>query len=175
MGRHKDPKLRVGRNKKRCGKCGLIKSKDKFPKDKRSPDGLSYLCKDCKRAYDTAYHKSRRAGAGKVTNTRAAGIDSWNQIDSVLRELSETQYKINVETDLCEQRKKMVEQYSQEITEPLVGHQIGLQKMLIDFLKKNLIKAQKVRKYRFGSVCFMLGQLELKLNPALAGKLMGKP
>lgn len=175
MGDNKTSKTRVARGKKQCTKCRIIKSKDKFPKDKRAPDGLNYICKDCRRAYNTTYQKLRRGGKPKVTNIRAAGIDSWNQIDSVLRELSESQYKINTENALCQERKALIDKYSQEITEPLVAHQIGLQTILIDFLKKNLVEAQRVRKCRFGSVCFMLGKLELTLKPALAGKLIGKP
>ncbi|MBA7656591.1 hypothetical protein ES703_64517 [subsurface metagenome] len=174
MGRHKDPNLRVKRDKKRCSKCGLIRSIDKFPKNKRAPDGLGYHCKDCEEAYNTAYHKLRRAGKLAVFRV-VAGIDSWNQIDSVLRELSEAQYRINTETNLCKQRKKMIEQYTQEITEPLAAHQISLQKMLVDFLKKNREKAKQVTVCRFGAVCFRRGKVELTLKPALAGKRMEKP
>jgi len=163
------------RDEKRCSKCGLIKSKDKFAKKASSPDGLAYICKDCRRAYDTVYHKLQRSGKSRATNTRAAGIDSWNQIDSVLREMSEVQHKINTESDLREQRKQLIEQYAQEITEPLVAHQIGLQKILTDFLKKNREKAKQVFACRFGAVCFRRGKVELTLKPVLAGKLIGKP
>lgn len=36
---------------KKCGKCGEVKSKGEFHKDKRSKNGLQYRCKVCQKAY----------------------------------------------------------------------------------------------------------------------------
>jgi hypothetical protein len=44
---------------KRCSKCDLLHWKDDFAKDKKSRDGLTYICKDC------------RAAARKTASARA--------------------------------------------------------------------------------------------------------
>ena len=41
---------------KRCTKCGKLKDKGEFGKDKRLKDGLSYWCIKCEREYQHAYY-----------------------------------------------------------------------------------------------------------------------
>lgn len=43
-------------NRKICGHCKNWRDISKFGKCKRSPDGLYYICKLCKREYDRNYY-----------------------------------------------------------------------------------------------------------------------
>jgi len=47
--------------KKKCsGPCGLIKNLDEFGKNKKSPDGLNYICKECASAYRKQHHAKNK-------------------------------------------------------------------------------------------------------------------
>ncbi|MHC4462896.1 MAG: hypothetical protein ACYS30_15925 [Planctomycetota bacterium] len=48
--------------KKRCTKCGKIKDKGEFGKEKRHKDGLRYSCKSCEQQYQRAYYLRNRKG-----------------------------------------------------------------------------------------------------------------
>lgn len=163
------------RDNNRCCNCGVTKTKDNTTKDKRVRNGFQSLCKNCKRAYDRVYRKLYREGK-LGAHKSLAGIDSWNQVDSVLRELSELQYRINTENDLCQQRIDLIKEYSQEITDPYIAHQLGLRSMLDSFFKRNpgKLKTSK-REYCFGTIVIRRGKRILSLEPELAGKKLGKP
>lgn len=44
---------------KTCKKCHTAQSLANFHRNRNTPDGYSYYCKDCKRAYDRAYHEPK--------------------------------------------------------------------------------------------------------------------
>lgn len=169
--------------RKRCSKCKKIKLSSYFTQSKDKPDGLADQCKECKREYERNYKREwrrirRQKGIvekpGIKTIAPATGIESLDQIDSVIRELAELQTGINYEKLTCKKRIDMVREYTKETIEPWLAHQIVLRTMLLDFLKKNGEKTL-TRKYRFGSLQFSRGKLKLRLNTDLAKQRIEKP
>jgi hypothetical protein len=120
------------KNIDRCSICGVLKTKENTDKSNKARNGFQTYCKSCNRAYVRGNRRLRQTDGRHIKT----GIDSWDQVGSVLRELSELQYKINTETELCQKRIAMIEEYSQEITDPCIAHQIGLRIMLENFIKK---------------------------------------
>jgi uncharacterized protein (DUF2249 family) len=47
------------KSKKKCSKCGEIKSIDSFCKDKYSSDGVSYQCKECRKTHWAKYYREK--------------------------------------------------------------------------------------------------------------------
>lgn len=45
---------------KKCNKCGLVKDESEFGKNKRSKDGLHFICKTCKSEQDKAWNSHNR-------------------------------------------------------------------------------------------------------------------
>lgn len=45
---------------KKCSKCGIVKSTEKFNKDIRHKDGLQSQCKSCKALYDKSYRQNHK-------------------------------------------------------------------------------------------------------------------
>ena len=45
---------------KQCSKCGKLKDKGEFCKQKRYKDGLRYWCKPCEQQYQRAYYLRNR-------------------------------------------------------------------------------------------------------------------
>lgn len=45
---------------KKCNKCGVVKEESEFGKNKRSKDGLHFICKTCKREQDKAWGDKHR-------------------------------------------------------------------------------------------------------------------
>lgn len=165
---------------KRCGKCGKVKASDDFHKSRSSKDGLGHVCKECYKAYykDHKQHlKSTHKKRSDVDSQNSrAGIDSWQQVDSVLREMAESQLVINHENTALEERINLIKSYSNEIIEPPLSHQMVLQTMLIMFLKKELLKTKNTtRKFPFGKIFWSNGKVKIKLNTELAKNRMGKP
>lgn len=175
-----------------------------FSKNKRSPDGFCLWCKKCQKEYrdrrilhtnsnapktyelhslecackecekrNERIYKNQQ-GRGKADVTETLGIQSWNQVDSVLREMAELQSDINKETTVCEKRVSMIREYSKEVIEPWLVHQIVLQATLQNFLRKDGRK-RLVGRYRFGIINFFRGRLKIKLNLNLAKQQRGKP
>lgn len=50
--------------------CGEIKPLENFSKYRRSKDGHSKICKDCKRAYDRKYYKAKDGRKEQIANNR---------------------------------------------------------------------------------------------------------
>jgi len=145
-----------------------------FAKHKRNRDGLSYVCKDCMKLYARDYHQRRRLDGS--LEPKDPGLKTWEQVDGVLREMAELQVIINTEQALCDKRVAMVRKYSADAIEPHRGHQMHLQRMLEDFMKKNCPKSIVTkRKFRVGSVSFCRGKAKVDLEITLADKMRGKP
>jgi len=169
---------KINSKSKRCSRCGLVKPAEQFIKNMSSPDGLASKCKECNREWHRLYKKvsKERAEGKSVENITAKGIDSIEQVDSVLREMSELQFKINTERKLLSDRIKMLTEYTENIIESDLWHQYNLHNMLKEFLKRiSKNGSMKKENFRFGLIKFSKGKLEYELRPVLAGELMGKP
>jgi len=164
------PKIR----EKSCSKCGIVKPKSEFHKDKNIADGYRRECKDCKRDYERVYKRAyRKFGATKPERVE---IETWDQIDSIIREMAELQCQIQDEHKQCDYRIQLLKGYSNEIIEPALCHQISLRLMLDAFLKKHCPRTKTTKKgYRFGTLQFSRGKLEVELNTERARKYIGKP
>jgi hypothetical protein len=187
---------------KKCNKCGKVKPREAFSKNKNMPDGRCAWCKDCQKDYydnrssrpsttksyelhdlkceceECEKRKVRidksRQGRGKADLAEVRGIENWNQVGSVLRELAELQSGINEEEVNYEKRVSMIRKYSDEVIEPHLAHQINLQTMLQNFLKKDGRK-RLIRKYNFGVIKLFRGRLKIQLDADLAKQKMGMP
>jgi len=54
---------------KKCNRCELVKDESEFNKNKRSKDGLHFVCKTCKHEIDKAWdsqHRKQRSEASKL-------------------------------------------------------------------------------------------------------------
>ena len=160
----------------RCCCCGVLKTPKNTGKNKDVRNGLKSKCNACTSAYNREYRKQHKNVKEKMLHQSNQGIDSTNQVDSVLREMAELQHQINTENGLCEKRKKMIEDYTEELIEPLVVHQHKLRGMLNAFIKKAWHGSKrKAGHYRFGSIRLHRGKLIVDLKPELAGRFRGKP
>lgn len=155
---------------KNCTKCGKAKPLACFYKQKRSADGRGSICKEC---HKTLYRKNQ--GDIDPPNCRS-GIDSWQQVDSVLRAMAESQIAIDKEQAVCDKRVGLIKKYSEETIEPHLTHKMGLENLLTNFLKEKLpgIKTT-VRKFSFGQIFWRKGKITINLNTELADRRMGKP
>jgi len=162
---------------KRCSKCGKEKPADCFTKNSHTKDGLNGSCKECKHQFENSYKRNRRIRPCDIDpqNSRI-GINNWQQIDSVLREMAESQVVINRENAILEKRLGLVKSYSDEIIEPIFSHQIALRTILEIFFKKELSKTKTTRRqFKFGNIFWHKGKISIKLNTELAGNRMEKP
>jgi hypothetical protein len=133
---------------------------------------LNCNCKKCERKNEQIYKNQQ--GRGKADVAEVRGIENWNQIGSILRELAELQSGINEEEANYEKRVSMIRKYSNEVIEPYLAHQINLQTMLQNFLRKDGRK-RLIRKYDFGIIKLFRGQLKIQLDADLAKQKMEKP
>lgn len=164
-------------NTKQCTRCGIEKPVSSFTKCCANKDGLHNNCKDCKQQFERAYKKNRRKEPLDIDSQNSkAKIDSWTQVDSVLREMAEMQLVVNKETEALEKRISLVKSYSDEMIEPCVLHQIALQGMLKMFIKKELAKKKiAVRRFAFGQVLWNNGKVDIELNVEFAKERLDKP
>ena len=154
---------------KRCNKCHLLKPVKDFSKDKKSPDGYGYTCKTCKSLYAKECYQRERPNS-------KAGLDSWDQIDSVVREIAEIQAAINAEKATCERRIAQLKEYVNKAIRPWQAHQERLIDMLREYFKKNHTDTVAATKdCRFGTVGYFGGRIILDLNTELAKERIDKP
>lgn len=67
-----------------CTKCGLEKPFSEFHKHKDTKDGLTYICKDCKKIYNYQYQKENKEKLKKKRNKYEAN-----------RKRNDINYKLN--------------------------------------------------------------------------------
>lgn len=148
-----------------CSNCGLPKPKGEFIKNNN-------CCSDCRRQYWRIYKQAQKQGEVRLQ----IGIEKWGQVDSVIREMAESQYKIQKEYAALEKRIALLKKYTEEIIEPHLSHQINLRSMLKAFLGKACPEKRAIRKrFDFGILRFCQGKLNVTLDAAYAGQRMGKP
>lgn len=103
-------------------------------------------------------------------------IETWEQVESIIREMAESQFKIQKEYAALEKRIALLKKYTNEMIESMLLHQINFQSMLKAFLKKTCPKGQAVtRRFDFGILRFYRGKLDVDLDAAYAGERMDKP
>ena len=141
---------------KTCPGCGIEKPLVAFEKPK------SKLCKKCKEI------------GFEQLDAVATEIESWVQIDSVVRALAELQAVTNIEMQECEKRVLKIRECSEDVLEPVVLHRTAMMRMVESFLKKNC-KGSVNRKYRFGSIHYKDGKCSFKLDFEKAMTLKDKP
>jgi hypothetical protein len=154
-----------------CRGCGLPKPGKEFVKG-------SSRCLECRRQYHRVYKQLRRQGRGRQKRQAflEVGIETWKQVDSVIREMAESQFKIQKEYADLKRRIVLLKKYTDEAVESEVIHQIIFQSMLKVFLKKTCSTAQAtLKRFDFGVLRFNRGKLTVELDAAYAGQRMEKP
>lgn len=136
--------------KKECSSCSIIKPVSEFNKQKDTKSGLKSQCKTCCRA--TA---ARRYGA------TAKGIDSWEQIPSIVEETYQLQVAIDNENDARRHRIGLINKYSDEAIEPWERHKKNLHLMLSNFLAKGKAQDTTEIRSRHGKAVWSRGHLKI--------------
>jgi hypothetical protein len=159
------------KGERRCGGCGLMKPKSGFPGRTKSEH-----CLDCRRQYNRIYKQLRREGKIQQGHLQSVGIETWEQVDSVIREMAESQYRIQKEYADLQKRITILKKYTEETVELELFHQTNFRSMLTEFLKKACQPGRAIRrKFVFGSLRFRRGKLEVNLDADYAGQRIGKP
>jgi hypothetical protein len=158
---------------KRCSGCGLIKASTKFSRHRRSPDGLQSECRECRRIKERIRFMIK---AGRIKKEDVFVISSWDQVESLIREMAETQCSIN---DAKAEYKKQVELLKQDFTDDILAttqRQIRLQLMIEAFARRNISELQnETRKFRFGVLVCEQRKFRIELDTDLARACLGKP
>jgi hypothetical protein len=82
-----------------CSKCGVGKNETEFAKRKKSADGRSSICKECKKEYDRAYRQHPIA-----KKKRNAGKIRWRQTEKC-KEGQHRHYEENKESRLADSKQ----------------------------------------------------------------------
>ena len=154
-----------------CRGCGLPKPEKEFIKGSSS-------CLECRRQYHRVYKQLRRQGRPRQKREASleVGIETWGQVANVIREMAESQFKINKEHADLNRRIVLLKKYTDEVVEPELIHQINFRSMLRAFLKKTCsIKQATLKRFDFGVLRFHRGKLDVELDAAYAGQRMEKP
>jgi hypothetical protein len=164
---------------RKCTKCGKEKPTSEFYKHAAAKDGLYCHCKICHKLSVQKWllFKKREAAESKKENIKKLvseiqqkrcekrGISSQVQINSVLREMAETQLVIDREKAVYDAR-----------VEPHLRHLISFQNMLKGFLKSSLDKIKhEAIDFEFGKIAWREGDFNISLNTALAKERLEKP
>ncbi|MGA2678264.1 MAG: hypothetical protein ABSF37_03065 [Sedimentisphaerales bacterium] len=161
----------IAKNKQKeriCSDCGLPKPKGEFIKK-------SNRCRECRRQFWRAYKQALKRGHRKNSSAEI-GIETWEQVDSLIREMAESQFEIKKEYADLEKRIVLLKKYTENAVEPELIHQMKFRFMLKEFLKKTTPKGQVVtRRFDFGILRFHRGKLDVELNTVYAGQRMDKP
>ena len=165
-----------------CTRCGTRKPLRAFSKNRRQKDGLACACRKCQKKYaaGTFLPKSRENNSpvnqNDLLKRSSAGINDYKQINSVLREMAESQIVIDRENAALEEKLNRIKLESTVYIEPVKSHQTTLRLMLETFLKKIFSDIEKAtRLFEFGIICWNNGTVSIKLNTELAENRMDKP
>lgn len=160
---------------KRCRACGVVKLRRYFYTTNYRPDGLRDWCIDCEKKFQQSKKEKRNERAAIQPEFRV-GIDTWDQVGGVLREIAELQLRAKIEAVNCKEHITLIKKDSEEAVAPIVNQQIFLRLLLESFLRKACSTSVKTfRKYRFGGLHYYRGNLRLDLNLELAHQRAGQP
>lgn len=150
---------------KQCSCCREVKPVTDFQKDRSSSDGSNARCKLCR----AAGYEYGRLGVG-------TGIESVEQVPSVLRAMAELQSAIETEKAVCRKRVALVKEYSSEASESWRAVLSNWRRMLRKFVSKQPgRRGVFVARCEFGSVRFKGGKMTLVLDRKQAAARLGKP
>ncbi len=161
---------------KRCPRCGIVKTASEFWKCKFKANGLYSHCIKCLKL-----HRKTRLAILNIKDTKGIKdndlkkVESWNEVDSILREIAETQLTINAEEKACKNRVSMIIKQSSEAIAPYKRHQHRLRYMLESFLKKVWLYGDSQREFRFGTIKVIRKNIVYNINVALAKERLGLP
>ncbi len=111
-------------NKKRCTKCGILKSTTEFGPNKRNKtDGLYFWCKECNNKRSLEYAKKhkeqRKRTCKKYMEAHKDYYDNWRNENTELKKESDKNWRKNNKEHIKEQQKKRINEdeiYRIEIT-----------------------------------------------------------
>lgn len=157
--------------KKQCYACKQTLPLSDFHKSKGRKDGHEGKCKTC-----------RAASYSESNPKKGQGVETWDQLEGLVRGMAETQAAIELEEAACESRIALARKNCRE-TAAAWKSRIGVQSKLIEaFLKKECERTEDRREIqslqkslRFGMISYHRGNLEMTFNTKKAIKLQGKP
>jgi len=159
---------------KRCSRCGRVKSHTDFHVHRSKPDGLRSHCKQCRMLERQVKYAVEQAD--KLAFQRGPGLESWEQVESAIREMAELQVLIDKQKTQCDATIEQVKADTARLVKPHVMHQARLESLIERFIKQTRRTCGKVeRSFAFGSVCFVRNRLDLRLNSGLAKRMLGTP
>ena len=172
--RHSKGKIEVAvPGQKQCTSCKVIKPEGEFHRCGNRTDGLQSRCKVCCLAIVADRNRRRKAerdAAGKIDYQ----IFNEKQMDSVVREMAEVQLEVDAELKICQQRVTRTIQESAEVLEPR-RRRLQHFKTAIEcyYIREGRVRATK--RFRFGSIKYDRGTIEVELDINNAKKCLGKP
>lgn len=154
---------------KRCYGCNMVKPAAEFGRNAGN-NGLSAYCKACEKLRQTKNHKRQRV------QIHHSPIQTWEQVDGLLRSMSELQYAIMVESQSLKERIAGLKSFAMKS----IGawhKQLTTQRAMIEgFLRCDYPEDYFDGKtFKFGSISYNKNGIDIKLKPKLAGERMGKP
>lgn len=150
---------------KQCSCCRESKSVAAFHKDSAKADGLNVRCALC-----------RARGYQYLAPGVARGIDSVDQLPSVLRAMAELQAAIEAEKEVCRKRVALVREYSGQASESWRALLVNWRGMLRKCVSKQPgRKGAFVKRCEFGSVRFKDGKMKVTLDCKRTAARLGKP
>lgn len=153
-----------------CASCKALKPHGEFHKDRRQCDGLNRICKQCRKE---KYINSQNR---KVYSKKFGEVETWDQVESVIRELAEIEADNEDYLELLKRKTAIIKNDYEEATANGRAHGIGLRILLKNFLNNQLHKKKTITKVsRFGTVIYDGSNLTFKLNTKLARQCRGKP
>lgn len=154
---------------KRCSICDVVKPVEEYSCD-ISRNRLAPYCKACEKGSQKKHHKEQR---DQICHSP---IQTWEQVSSVLRSMSELQYAIMVEAQSLKERIATLKALAMKPIGAWHGQVVNKKTMIDGFLRCNYNKAYfDVKTFEFGSISYSQDKIDIKLKPRLAGKRMGKP
>jgi len=160
---------------KRCARCGQEKKQQEFYGSKYHHDGLRNECKDCVRLDRRVYCAVRKAQK-EQKGFHGPGIDTWEQVGAMLREMAELQIGVNREKQQHVKTVNVLKRDFANKLRPYLIKQSRFQLMIEYFIKTHRRECKRLhRQFRFGSVSFSRNTIDVQLNVAFAQERLGLP